>query len=67
VRQQTEVPPSLLLGKAVGYSLAKSDKLVKYLESFCLTPDNIAHEKTIRPFVLGLANWILCPWNTLNT
>ena len=54
------VPPSLLLGKAVGYSLKQWDKLVAYLESSYLTPDNNAAENAIRPFVLGRKNWLFC-------
>ena len=53
-----EVPPTLLLGKAIHYSLAQWDKMVRYLESPCLTPDNNACENAIRPFVLGRKNWL---------
>jgi transposase len=58
VKQKEEVPPSLLLGKAVAYSLSQWDKLVRYLESPYLTPDNNACENVIRPFVLGRKNWM---------
>jgi len=34
------------------------DKLVLYLESPHLTPDNNACENAIRPFVLGRKNWL---------
>ena len=34
------------------------DKLVSYLESPHLTPDNNACENTIRPFVLGRKSWL---------
>jgi transposase len=53
-----KVPPSLLLGKAIAYSLGQWDKLVRYLESPYLTPDNNACENAIRPFVLG-RNYVL--------
>jgi len=53
-----EVPPTLLLGKAIHYSLEQWDKLVRYLESPYLTPDNNAAENGIRPFVLGRRNWL---------
>jgi len=53
-----EVPPSLLLGEAVSYSLNQWDKLVAYLESPYLTPDNNACENAIRPFVIGRKNWM---------
>jgi transposase len=53
-----EVPPSLLLGKAISYTLNQWDKLVAYLGSPYLTPDNNACENAIRPFVLGRKNWL---------
>ena len=59
-KRKCEVPPSLLLGKAVNYTLAQWDKLVRYLESPYLTPDNNACENAIRPFVLGRKNWLFC-------
>ena len=58
LRGHQEVPPTLLLGKAIGYSLSQWDKLVRYLESPYLTPDNNACENAIRPFVLGRKNWL---------
>jgi len=58
MKQQTEVPPSTLLGIAVGYALGQWDKLVRYLESPYLTPDNNAAENAIRPFVIGRKNWL---------
>jgi transposase len=59
-KRKCEVPPSLLPGKEVEYSLAQWDKLVRYLESPYLTPDNNACENAIRPFVLGRKNWLFC-------
>jgi len=53
-----EVLPSCLLGKAVAYTLKQWPKLVKYLESPYLTPDNNAAENSIRPFVLGRKNFL---------
>jgi len=52
------VPPSTLLGKAVCYSLSQWDKLVRYIESPYLTPDNNACENAVRPFVLGRKSWM---------
>jgi transposase len=46
------------LGIAINYSLSHWDKLVAYLESPYLTPDNNACENAIRPFVLGRKNWL---------
>jgi transposase len=60
MRRNDEVPPSLLLGKAVRYSLAQWGKMTAYLESPYLTPDNNACENAIRPFVLGRKNWLFC-------
>jgi transposase len=57
-KKAEEVPPSMLLGKAVHYSLAQWDKMAAYLESPHLTPDNNACENAIRPFVLGRKNWL---------
>jgi transposase len=60
VKRKDEVPPSLLLGKAINYSLGQWDKLTAYLESPYLTPDNNACENAIRPFVIGRKNWLFC-------
>ncbi|MCL2481761.1 MAG: IS66 family transposase [Spirochaetaceae bacterium] len=59
-KRQEEVPPTLLLGKAIHYSLAQWEKMTAYLESPYLTPDNNACENAIRPFVLGRKNWLFC-------
>jgi transposase len=59
-KRKEEVPPSLVLGKAIGYTLRQWDKLTGYLESPYLTPDNNACENAIRPFVLGRKNWLFC-------
>jgi transposase len=53
-----KIPPSLLLGKAVSYSLSQWNKLINYLESPYLTPDNNTCDNAIRPFVLGRKNWL---------
>ena len=60
LKRKNEVPESTLLGKAVYYSLAQWDKMVAYLESPYLTPDNNACENAIRPFVIGRKNWLFC-------
>ena len=57
-KRANEVLPSALLGKAVAYALKQWDKLVAYLQSPYLTPDNNACENAIRPFVLGRKNWL---------
>jgi transposase len=53
-----QVPPSVLLGKAVHYALKEWDKLVRYLDSPHLTPDTNLVENAIRPFVVGRKNWL---------
>ena len=53
-----QVPPSLPLGQAIAYTLGEWDKLVRYLDSPHLTPDNNMCENAIRPFVLGRKNWL---------
>ena len=53
-----DFPPRSKCGQAVDYSLSQWDKLVMYLESPYLTPDNNESERLIRPFVLGRANWL---------
>ena len=52
------VPPTLLLGKAVSYTLNQWDKLVRYLDSPYLTPDTNAAENAIRPFAVGRKSWL---------
>ena len=58
LKRKDEVPPTLLLGKAINYSLSQWDKMVAYLESPYLTPDNNAAENAIRPFTVGRKNWL---------
>ena len=60
IKSSEEVPPSVLLGKAISYTLSQWDKMTAYLESPYLTPDNNACENAIRPFVLGRKNWLFC-------
>jgi transposase len=57
-KRANEVLPSALLGKAVAYTLKEWPKLIRYLDSPYLTPDNNASENAIRPFVLGRKNWL---------
>jgi transposase len=60
LKRKDEVPPSLLLWKAINYSLEQWEKMTAYLESPYLTPDNNACENAIRPFVIGRKNWLFC-------
>jgi transposase len=57
--RENQVPPSTTLGKAIGYALGQWSKLVRYLDSPLLGPDNNACERAIRPFVIGRKNWLL--------
>jgi len=57
-KRANEMLPSGLLGKAISYTLKQWDKLIAYLGSPYLTPDNNACENAIRPFVLGRKNWL---------
>jgi transposase len=57
--RKDEVPPTLTLGKAIGYCVGQWEKLVRYLDSPLLGPDNNACERAIRPFVIGRKNWVL--------
>jgi transposase len=57
-RRAEQVPPTSLLGKAVGYTMAQWPKLIRYLDHPVLTPDTNACEGAIRPFVLGRKNWL---------
>jgi transposase len=54
----TQVAPSLLVGKALTYTLRQWDKLIACLERAYITPDNNACENAIRPFVAGRKNWL---------
>jgi transposase len=57
-KRSLDVPPTMLLGQAISYSLSQWDKMAAYLESYHLTPDNNSCENAIRPFVLGRKNWL---------
>jgi transposase len=57
--RQPQVPPSTLLGKAIGYTLAQWPKVVRYLENPWLKPDNNTCKQAIRPFVIGRNNWVI--------
>jgi transposase len=57
------VPPKTLLGKAIFYLDHEWPKLLRYLYSAHLTPDNNAVERAVRPFVVGRKSWLFagCP------
>ncbi len=58
-KRQGQVPPSLLLGKAIAYTIEQWPKMIRYLDSPDLGPSNNAVEQAIRPFVVGRKNWML--------
>lgn len=53
-----KVLPSSALGKAIAYTNGIWEKLMCYLESSWLTPDNNLAERAIRPFTIGRKNWV---------
>ena len=58
IKKSLQVPPSTLIGKAVGYAMKEWEKLIRYLESPYLSPDTNNIENAIRPFVVGRKNWL---------
>jgi len=60
LKRADEVNPTGLMGIAINYTLKQWKKLIAYLGSYYLTPDNNACENAIRPFVIGRKNWLLC-------
>jgi transposase len=57
-KKALQTPPKGLLGKAVAYALGQWGRLIKYIDSGLLTPDNNLAENAIRPFVVGRKNWL---------
>lgn len=53
-----QVPPSVLLGKAIDYAWKQWPRLLVYLSDGRLAPDNNVAENAIRPFVVGRRNWL---------
>jgi transposase len=58
------VPPQILIGKAITYSLNQWPKLICYIEDGDLNIDNNRAERAIKPFVIGRKNWMFA--NTKN-
>lgn len=54
-----EVLPSSALGKAIAYTISEWPKLLRYIFSPWLMPDNNVVERAIRPFTVGRKNWVL--------
>lgn len=55
---QSAVPPQSLSGKAIGYTLRRWPKLIRYLEDGRLRIDTNLVENAIRPFVVGRKAWL---------
>jgi transposase len=50
--------PQSQLGKALGYTLAEWEQLIRYVEDGCLEIDNNLIENAIRPTAVGKKNWL---------
>ena len=57
-KKSRHVAPSTALGRAVKYTHDALPKIRNYLDLACITPDNNAAERSIRPFVIGRKNWL---------
>jgi len=57
-KKAAQVVPSSALGRAITYTIEVLPKVKKYQDLACLTPDNNAAERAIRPFVVGRKNWM---------
>jgi hypothetical protein len=53
-----QAPPTSILGKAINYPLNQWSKLIAYLEVGRIRIDNNDCERAIKPFVIGLKNWL---------
>jgi transposase len=58
VQTKEAVTPSSLVGQAVSYTLNEWNKLIRYLDLACMTPDNNEIERSIKSFVIGRKNWM---------
>ena len=58
VQTKATVTPSSLIGQAVDYTIKQWDKLIRYLDLACMTPDNNEIERSIKSFVIGRKNWM---------
>jgi len=58
VKNQGEVLPKSLIGKAIGYALGQWKYLIGYVDDGRAPVDNNLIERDIRPFTTGRKNWL---------
>ena len=58
VKNQTEVMPQSLIGKAISYALGQWLYLYRYIDDGRAPIDNNLIERDIRPFTIGRKNWL---------
>ncbi|GAC1527065.1 MAG: hypothetical protein NVS2B16_35170 [Chloroflexota bacterium] len=58
IKNQSEVLPESLIGKAIGYTLGQWQYLCRYVDDARAPIDNNLIERDIRPFTIGRKNWI---------
>ena len=56
-----KVPPTLMFGRAINYTLSAWNHLLNYLDCPELFVDNSIAERSIKPFVIGRKNLKLAP------
>lgn len=58
LKQQPQIPPKSLLGKAVSYTLNQWPKLLIHFQDGRLENNNNRSERAIKPFVIGRKAWL---------
>ncbi len=58
VKNEAEVLPKSLIGKAIRYALGQWKYVIRYIEDGRAPIDNNLLERDIRPFTIGRKNWI---------
>jgi len=58
IQRSANTVPGTSIGKAISYALGLWERLLVYLETPVLSPDNNRVENAIRPFVIGRKNWL---------
>ena len=53
-----KIRPNSNTGQAISYTMGQWDKIIRYLDSPYLTPDNNGAERAVKPFVVGRKNWL---------